>query len=516
MKTNKIKKRLAALLLVAFCATSVMPVSAGLKTVVRDSSTAQGEMDESVWHNANGDVLAENGVIVFPKESIADTKLVAKVKVKANEGVAEMASMAATLQFTNLPQGEKFVVGLGLGSIESELGESGNVEVSFFNEGGLKVAITAYTEEGEATELMAAKKCGSLSKTDMKLLLKADQTLSVQIGGTQIYNAKLPVSGEGRIGFLQTGSCGVRVSNIQLISYDYERPENCDIFEDFEDGEFNKNLLTSKLIHASNNQFESFVGIGEYNENQVFKMTYPSLCYLGTRYQYSNFEMSFDVPYIQRSNELDDEGNVIKRATSQLIVTFGGEGATYSDYGYETATERLLFRNISAITTKSGKTQSLQSTFPFFDSEYKDKGFSIKIRMVDNQVTIFMKWIEETQWMEVMSYALPTPTGYIHIWGEGRCDYAIDNLKIVNLDVNPALVEVEYASSIIEVPEDYAYEPMEKEYKELNIKEEAKEAFSLYLCIPIVAGVCVLALGTTAVLMHCKKRKERGGAQDEK
>ena len=317
MKRNRLMKRLAMLFATVCVVGSVnaLPAQAGLKEVVRDTSTVLEEINESVWHNASSDVTAENGVIVFPNESTEDTKLTIKTKVKANEGISEMAFVEGTLQFTSLPQGEKFVIALGLATIESELGESGNVEIGFTNEGGLMVSVTAYPESGETAELMPAKRCGSLNQTNVKVSLGSDQTLSLSIAGTQVYSGKLPVNGEGRIGFLQTGSCGVRVSNINIKSYDYERPENCDIEEDFEDGEFNKNLLTSKLIYRSYYDDEPYVGIDEIDGNKVFRFAHAPLCYLGTQYKYSNFEMSFDVPYLQRSNEVNEEGKVVNKAS---------------------------------------------------------------------------------------------------------------------------------------------------------------------------------------------------------
>lgn len=503
MKTNKILKGLAVLMtgVVLLSGSNVMSVSAGLKSNVKDTSTVQEEIDESIWHNPDGSVKANNGVIVFANASTADAKLIAKTKVSKNEGVPEMAAVSGNLKFKSLPQGEKFAIVFGLANIEGQLGQTGNVEIVFTNAGGLQVSVIAYAEDGKETVLTGPKKCGSLSSCDVKISLLAEQKIKVTVAGKTVCNAAIPVSGEGRIGFLQTGSCGVEIRNINVTTYDYDRPENCDIDENFDKGEFNENLLTSKLIHTSASDYETFLGIDEYEGNNAFYFTYPTLCYLGTKYSYSNFEMSFDVPYLQRKNELDDDGNVVKKASSQIIVTFGGEAATFNDYGHETAAERLLFREISAITKKSGGTTSLQSTFPFFDSAY-DKGFSIKIRMVDNVVKIFMKWIDETKWIEVLSYEIETPTGTIQIWGQDACNYAIDNLKITNLDANPSLIEIDYASSVIQRTEEYTYEPMEKVYAP---QVETEEPFSWYWLIPIVAGVCLVGVGITAIVTKVNK-----------
>ena len=514
MKVKKMVRGLAILLIVMCTTVSMnsLTIQAGLKEMVRGTDTISDEINESVWHNANGDVTAEEGVIVFPNESIADTKLTIKTKAKVNEGVSEMATLSGTFKFTSLPQGEKFVIAFGLKSIEGEIGEAGNVEIAFMNQGGLNVSVTAYSEEGEASELMGAKKCGAMNNTAVKAILMADQTLTLYIGGTQVYNGKIPVSGEGRIGFLQTGSCGVRVSDINIKTYDYERPENCNIYEDFEDGEFNKNLLTSKMVYRRYDDWEPYLGLTEMDGNKVFLFQYTNLGYFGTKYKYSNFEMSFDVPHLQRSNVLDEKGNITLKTSSQMIVSFGGDAASHSGYGYDEAAERILFREINAIAVKStGANVSVASKMPFFDSKY-DKGISIKIRMVDNMCTIFMKWINDTEWIELLSYRLETPNGYIHIWGAGGPNYAIDNLKIDNLDANPNLIEVDYESSVIAIPADYDYQPTKKVYAK---KEEEKKGNTIYWAVPIVAGACVLALGSTVLFVHIKNRKRKDGVGGE-
>ena len=534
MKNKNHMKILAAALIFLLCITNVTPVFAGLKTVVRDNSTLQNEIDQSAWHNSNNDITAENGTIIIPKDSTSDTKLITKTKARVNEGVENVAKFNASLQFMSLPKSEKFIIAFGLNTIESELGESGNIEIAFTNDNGLNISINAYTKDEELIEILPKKKCGSLENTDVDIVLTAEQILILKISGVEICNAKVPVDGDGRIGFLQTGSCGVKISNIKVVTYDYDRPENCDINENFDNGAFNKNLLTSKLIHSSKSGYESFVGIDECNGSNAFFMKYPNLSYIGTKYKYSNFEMSFDIPFVQKGNEFDDNGSMINFGTQQIIVTFGGEGVSYSDYGHETAAERLLFRNISAITRKNEDTVNLQSTFPFFDSKYKDKGFSIKIRVVDSNVNIYMKWIEDTNWIEVMSYQFETPTGTIQIWGQDLCYFAIDNLKITNLDVNPNLKEVEYASSVIEVPEDFDYKPMEMIYKDTNIEssesnnsvdnkdfititdEEENTLLSPYLFIPIVAVICLGTLVITFIIVKKTIPKHKEVSEDEK
>lgn len=511
MKRKKMFEKFAVCALVIALLANVAPlsVSAGLSKKVIDTAT-EG-VNETNWHNALNDVIVKDGVISFPAEGSENTKYIAKSKVTVNEGVEEIVSLEATLNFKSIPKKKKFVVAFGLTSIESSLGENGNVEVAFSNNSGLQVSVTAYTQEGESVELLPAKRVGSLGKKQIKVSLKADGRLILTVGGQKLCDKKMPVTGEGRFGFLQTGSCTVDISNLYAASYYYDRPENCDIDENFDDGEFNKNLLISKMIYYSQGDYPSFIGFDEYEGEKVFRFYKTALSYLGTTHKYSNFEMSFDIPYFVRTHVLDDDGNIIDPAVQQMILAIGGDGVDYTDYGFYTSAQMFILTTDSRIVV--GEHDVHPSAFPFFDTKYGSKGFSLKLRMVDNKLTFYMKWLDETEWTEAMSYEMETPTGTIQIWADNGANWAIDNLKIVNLDENPNLIDVEYASSVIPIPEDFKYEPEERVYKVLNEEVVEEKGISPYLLIPIVAGVCVVSLGT--ILLVQRRKKKKGGLHHE-
>ena len=126
-------------------------------------------------------------------------------------------------------------------------------------------------------------------------------------------------------------------------------------------------------------------------------------------------------------------------------------------------------------------------------------------------LTVGWKLLNATSYKEVLSYNLTggMPVGYISIWAEGQAFFAIDNIKITNLDENPSLVEVAYKSGEMEKPEDAVYTPMERVYA--SEKEETK-AVSYWFLLPVgvaVAGGIVL---TILVVSGRKKqsRKEMG------
>lgn len=487
-----------------------LPVQAGLGENMRDASTFQEGIDDTVWFDANKDIVAENGVIIFPETSDADTKLIAKTPAKWDESLATLVKVEADYQFTQLPAGEKFILGFGLSSIEAEAGESGNIEIAFENTGGLQVSVTVYTEEGEAVELLAPRNAGSMANVHVSAEINGKSQLNLSVDGTRLYSGDLPMNGAGRIGFLQTGSCAVKISNIEAATYQYDRPENSNIYEDFEQGGFNKNLLTSKTSFRIFADTESVLGIEDMDGNKVFRFLAHNTGYLGTVMEYSNFEMTFDIPYMARQSELDDEGNVLEHENGQFLVAFGGEAKSLTEtWGYETCAEYIVFREFNAFATMSGVEGVMPESHQVYNAE-NDRGWSARIRVVDGKVQVFLKWIEETQWTEALAYDLPTPTGYIQIW-QGN-NMAIDNLSIINLDDNPSLLEVSYESSLIEVPEDFDYQPMERIYE----KEEPKESgFNWILLIPATVGVCVVGLGIVLLIVTVKKKKRKDGGGHE-
>ncbi len=512
MKKSKILPKLALFLIVvvATCGVPSLSALAGTSEIIIDSETLLEEINESKWNNPDGKVQADNGVAVFPVDSTSETRLITRTAARLSSQLEQLACVEAQVDFKKLPQGEAFILAFGLATVEALHGQAGNVELSFTNNNGLAFGVTVYDENGEPLEILKTKKIGSLSKTMLSAVITTEGHLIVKMNGRQVCDEVLPVSGEGRIGFLQSGGCHVRVSEMKVISYRYETPENCDVFEDFEKGEFNKNLLTSKMPLSQKLYYPQRIAVEEYKGNQVLMFYNSGPGYIGTTHPYSNFEISFDVPYLQREDEVDEEGNIVRCKSELIGVSFGGETADYKTYGYTTATDMVLFRQNNMVSFLNSGNPAYPEKYKFFD---KDAGpFSIKVTMVDSLVTVYMKWIEETEYTKVNSYYMngETPTGYVHIWSNGRGNFAIDNLRIKNLDKQPQLIEVEYASSHIAKPADYDYQPMKSVYASL-VDEEVDNTFPWHLLVIFTASVCAVTFGVVIAIQYvgAKKRKIR-------
>lgn len=517
---KKVKKALSVMFLMALVLgnSQILSVEAGSTTIVIDESSYVEEFDNTVWNNPDGDVLAHDDAIEFPDTSTDTSRLITQADVVCVEQSDKMLEAEFTINFSSLPEGERFVFGMGLSSIESLIGEMGNLEVAFSNNSGLNVEILAYEDTDEATVLLEKTNCGAIQgskKVYVRLL--ASGILLLQMDGKTVCEAEIPVSGEGSVGFLQTGSCGVKLSDLNIRMYQYERPQNSDIYEDFENGDFNANLFSSKLLYSTEYD-PCTMGIEELNGNQVFMFRNVGQGYLITKQQYSNFELTFDLPHIQREAEIDEAGETITPANDSFGVSFGGDvGGNDTNINFDGAADLLLFMNSGVMGYKTNNSMSDAKTH-LYGAPGCEKTPTIKVSVIDAVVTVCVKWVgeDESAYEEMLSYELSgTPTGYIALWApSGRSStFAIDNISLKNMDKDANLVEVEHQSSKFEIPEDFEYQASEKVYKEVKQQEKT---FAWYIPVLGVAVVCVLAIGATKGILVISDKRRKDGAKNEK
>ncbi len=516
MKQRKFMKCVSLLFATILLAgsISVLPAKAGSSTFVIDNKTFEKELDVGVWNNPDGDVAVKDNALVFPKESTDSTSLITKMNAKISDKHINVIDADVTMQFVQLPKGEKFDLAFGLGSVEALSGEPGNVEVEFENNGGLKVGAVAYDDDGEKQVLVKPVACGSMgSNINIQVAITTSGVLDVKVGGKQICKKEIPVSGEGRFGFLQTGKCAAKVTKLTVQSYAYDRPENPNVVEDFEDGFMDTNALTHSVYFGTACYNPSYCGVEEVDGNKVMRFRNAEMFYFGTMYEYSNFELTFDIIGMQREDVVDEDGNIVSPKNMHFCVAFGGDSTDFTDYGFVHSPDMLIFDDASRVVGwHTGVVQDLVSKGYDYANPECDKDFSVQIKMVDSWVTVGMKWLDEEKFTEVFRYqpTTETPTGTVQIWTTATSNFSLDNFMIKNLDEDPNIIEVEPGIYEIEKPEDFDYKPLEYVYRPV----EKEEGFNLYYVIAIVAGVCVLALILTVVIKKvCANKKAKKEAK---
>lgn len=496
-----------ALLAFAMLTVFVLPpleTRAGANITTIDSSTLGG----ANWSNPEEDVTVKDGVLVFPEDSTEYTRYISKVAAEKAGEFKEVVSMAVNVKLTKLPVGKSFIIAFGLPAIESLQGEAGNIEVTFMNNNGVKASINVFEQDGSVVEIASPKNCGiSINKdAEIKTSIGADGTIEVDVNGKSILTGKLPVTGEGRVGFLQTGECGAEISSLKINYYKYERPENTNIFEDFEQGAIDISTLTAKA-YAFSPAYDRGQKVDEYKGNQVFRFENVGYAYLGTRHPYSNFEISFDVPYLRTEKEFNEKGNLVAESQSEFMIGFGCELAECDAGGYDKVAEGIVFSQDGVYSYNyPNKHRAELIRNPFKEN---GKAFSVKVSVIDGRVTAFVKWMDEEVFQSVLTYEIDgaMPNGYIQIWMVEQANCAIDNLRISNMDESPNIIEIQSERGNLNAPADYNYEQMERVY-DSNKRANVQTENYWYFLIPLTTVIGVTALIVTSIITRGKTKKE--------
>lgn len=507
-KTWKIIASALAVCMLCFCLTPY-EAQAGLSRVIVDSSSFAEELNTAIWNNPEGDVVAQEGKLTFPAESSKYTRLITKSMVQRTEESTELVSADFTMNLKAMPEGGEFILGFGLSGIECLSGEQGQIEVAFIRNGSMQVAVRSYENAGEAVTIVEPKTAGfSLgSSAKIGISIKNDKTIVIKANGRNIATGTLPFDAEGSVGFFQTGSCEVEITELLIQSFQYDRPENSNFTENFDGDAYNANLLFSKA--SASPYVPSTMSVESYEGNDVMWYENSGSAQIGTVQMYSNFEITFDVPYLLRKNIEDENENILYEKSMWFGVSFGDELMECVDNGYVYSPEMVYFDRDSTVRSFAQKNKIVAQSdkYKFFD-ENETRGLSVKVSVVDAIVTIGVKWIDEQEFTTIGQYETAdsqTPLGYVHIWTCGPANFAIDNIQMKNLDDNPSLVEVEYKTSKFEVPEHYDYQEDEMIFRETS----EKDTFNWYLIIPCAAVLGILIVGLTVLI--AKRGKKKGG-----
>ncbi len=496
---------------------STMQVTAGSSDILIDNSSFEKEIDSSKWHVPNEDIIVEDGKLVFLEDSTGSSRIITISAATKSAYHNELFRADYTLNLKKIPEGKRFIAAFSLASIESISGEEGNLEIIFQKDNGIKVSILAYDDNAKPITLVDNVNCGIREgkKFQLHVDVTTDSKLNIVVNNRTLYDANAPIEMNGRLGFLQTGECSVEISKVDIVYHRYERPENANISEDFENGTFNLNTLASKMIY-SREYFPNGIHVEDYNGNKVLMFRNVNCGYFGTKYQYSNCEISFDVPYMVHEDVVNEDGTIRTMAHSAFVVGIGDDTINYetATHGYYSSTEGIVFTTTDVASLKKMTNPVSIKDKNYFDPD-KQEGYSVKVSVVDAQITVYIKALEADKYDQIMQYKTgsSTPVGYIHIFANGQSNFGIDNFKITNLDKEANLLNVEYQESFLTGTEDWEYEPMEEVY--MSIDDTEKE-FNWAL-VPVYAlgvGVIIVAICIMIAKMQKVRKKGEGVYED--
>lgn len=511
MKYRNIYKKisitaLAIAMAIASGSLHTMEVSAGSSDIVINNESTTDSLNASVWNIPSGDLVIEQGKILFPESSTVDSRVIAVNKIKANGYYDELFNMNCNFVLKKISDGQRFVIGLALDAADSYCEEADSIEIYFENKGGLKVGVRSYDENGKAQDLVAAQSCGaSLGKNiNVSINASSEMQLKIQVNGKTIYNAVSPVDLEGRIGFLQTGSVEAVVNTVEVVAHKYDRPENANTIEDFESGSIDENRFYSGL--QSSRYAHCGASVEEIDGNKVFLFKNAGSAFLSTVHDFSNFECTFDVPYMQNVDVVDEDGKVTQPKTSAFVLAIGGIPCRKAHYAYHDSADAIVIEADKAYTLQSGQKVYFDANKYYVVEE--NKGPSVRLSVIDKVITLSFKLLNSDQYEEIMSYQLGdyTPLGQVQFWSNAWTTVAIDNLVITNKDQDPNVLELEKVPFVMQGTEDWVYEPMEVVYKEVDDTTTGLGWNALLIAAGASAVVIIATCSIVAVLS--KKRRE--------
>lgn len=490
-----------------------MTAHAGTIKEVFSNSGFGNVMNTSVCNNPENDVLVEDNSLHFPADSTEDTRVIVLSTVEKSEYCKNAAEMQGVMNIKSIPNDQSFDVAFSLKAIESYYREEGSLSVSFVNDKGLKVGVVAYDDAGNQTVVAKYQSCGLSFKKDfsIKITISSDNTMNVAVNGKTIFKGESPIDLDGRIGFLQSGSCEVIVKEVQIDYNRYDRPSNINVEEDFEEDYLNVNAFYSKLYSGKLTP----AWVKNTNGMMMFKNCDIG-CYFSTQYEYSNFECSFDVPYFQYDKVEDEEGNLLEVNSSCFVFSFGSDLAGDQWFGYVNAGGGVIC-NPGSITSKDYEHGEQVDMEKYADVK-NNVFYSPKITVVDGQVTVEVKNPKTGKYDFLFSYSTgdSTPCGQLQFWSVGQNNFAIDNLKIKNLDKEPNILTVEENFLTPVGTEDWEYKPITSPYIGEEVINEAETTLDLMKLVPVlITVVSVLMLIGSVIFVQAKKNAMRRKNNEE-
>lgn len=501
-------KQIALLLVALLVIAPVVPAQAG--TVEKNSSLlVDGQLNSTDWFDAEDGTYAEDGKLILPADEYANTRVISKIIAQEDTAYENMFEVSAKLKITELSENDRFIFAMGLDSIESFSEEAGNVEVEITNNNGsLQMGVTVYDENGEAKVIAEPKNMGVKLNSEfaMTVVATSDKTLTIAVNKKNVVRLSNVDGLTGRIGFLQTGNCSAEISACDVMFAQYDRPENPNISEDFETEVFNKNWFTTNFITSV--RYPAYVAVEELEGNNVLMYHNAKLTYFGTKHTYSNFELTFDVPYYLRDQVKDENGNMVAAPTMEFVISLGDDAVDFNDFGYATSTEAIRFTKdtVHGMNHTPEKFRAQYSNRGYFDPASND-GFSVLIRMVDGHLEVGTKALNKEKF-DIIAQAdyEDFRAGYIKIWSVNDANFAIDNFKLTNLDDNANVIDTGFKGATI-TQSDFDYQPAELTFRPAD--QTKQETSSQWTPVVITAGACVAAVLVSSVAALCRKKKKQ-------
>lgn len=441
----------------------------------------------------SGDVTANNGKAVFGKTAEVSS-LFAKAKIRnlKEYGVSELFSMNLKLNISEIAANGRYSVCFGLKNIREYVGSANSFDVEFTYNDGMYVGVNYYDANGNQSSIYKKQKFGALSLNkdiSLSVTVTTDNKLTVRINGDAYVSNRSVSDASGYVAFYSEGANKVTLSDAEVISYKYDAPATIDYVETFDNG-YNANVFSSQSKASPMSPSSLSVEDGKL----VFKNTAEA--YFTTKYQYSNFELTFDISNLYSEAEFNELGEPTKLISNWFGIAFGVDSVDLSAAATVPLTSWLHFEGVPIdqdhsktwdypryVMWENGTARDVQSmygangkSFSLWNKhDVQGRTINVKLTMTDGLVELYYRIDGDYDWgTPYYSYNLgAVRTGYVRIftWGDTAlhekglayqavANFTIDNFSIKNTDNEAARKVAEtpgYKSNIRNKTPDFDY-----------------------------------------------------------
>ncbi len=546
---------IAAIVLLCFAMFPSRLISAeagASKSYIASEASIRGERINSGDFFVNGGVYALDGRAVFPaNDGEEDVSLVSKNKIEnmITNGVADLIKSAAKVRIEKLGDGGKVSFAYGLDSFRKRAGAENSFEVALVRdkEGrGVAVCVTEYRVGGAEINVLDSYQPSIDLEQEFTLSVYStvNAEITVSLNGKQITSGRrLGVDPTGYVSISSVGDAEFSVSDLDIYGYKYNAPETLDIEENFDNGEYNANLLYSQATAGALSPARLSVEDGKLRFHNT------ELGYLSTRYQYSNFEMSFDLVDLRREAGVDSDGNTVG-ISSFFGIVFGEETVESSVDSVIRHSTWLSLEGIPVDADHSeyypnaryvmwenfvGRPEGIKTMndFNVWDNSFvKDRVVKLRFTLIDGVVKLYLRFDgecdmpgEEEYYEENCYYEFDfgqSKTGYVKLFSYGpagaECNFTIDNFSVKNMDSESAKNQAAYPgykSPIVAPTEDFDYNSTANEDDLLanKIKNGTQKDSEDGGCSSSIGVSCTVAavavLAVCAALIGRRKHEEK-------
>ena len=449
----------------------------------------------------SGNVEIKESKIYFGEKSSSKAQAISQYKLYNMTGKIRKCGFTAGLtinieQFGNM-QNNALGLAFGLQYSSTKIASKNTVFVYVKKSSDtLVLGVNAYDNKGTATEVVSPLAIEQLfvreNEDAFRLGVIVDETGGIKVLIDDFLLTEKPDANLNFAGYIGVGQTESdyetdeddiipnlwSVENFTVTGVSNNIPKTTDVAEDFDNNEFNTNLLyTYAYINYADDCYLTTV------DNKLeFKNV--SSAFMSTRYPYSNYEMTFDLCDIQREPEYDSEFNVLKPVSNKIGI------ALYSS-DYDKHTNKGIFlelrpdgwtntspaENTKAVVVKDGVelySEVLPTRFNLWDKNYSGKVFNVKITLTDGVIALYIKPTTQTGYEQAFTYDLGgAGQGYVKIYASGTSkamqilsdfseslasSFTIDNFTICNNDYDASAdAIVGYASSRVPSFKHYDY-----------------------------------------------------------